>query len=1046
MDEGDGWSPRSPMEEVDVTETNVAESDSEESSSSSEFSSSEEEEEDETQLLAEFNEMGPEAGGIVSLLAINQAYLDLIERLLLKVQNLLEKNREEQKKINQTLRNPGLNDNISNLIIKRTMFFPPYIKDTHGMVPVANEESKQIRQVCSYNLLMRKERQWLPKELADLRSAVAEQLKEQQTRDLISRQNLFRQKMENYSAQDGIANYNKWRDELATIQRRLNYIRNLDDKSVFKSATYNEIDWRHISFNCQRTWLQLKMKWMNEQAPHWNRGPWTAEEDEQLKTYGQNLQPNWDVVATRLATSRTPYLCFERFLSLQKAIFIKKPWTSDEDEKLVSLVQTFTTENNINWRRVAAHMSDRTRDQCEVRYSRSLDARLNHGRWVESEDLLLLSAVNKYGPQDWVRIANMVPGRNSVQCRARWIDSLDQKRNNFPWTPDEDEALLIAVSVFGRNNFSAIAKMIPGRNTSSVKCRVRLFLRWKIIAALHNQEIRRPEASQLTEMFKERRDAAFKRFNNVMRLSATQNQNSVALSHRLGYGSYIVGNEGKTSDYSRVRRDLAKDFGKWMITRKGKWIERFFNQRAKKLEEFARARQNGEPAVPRVIDEEQANRIGELMERVLKIERSDIDAYKAGISRRNKTRQPKPPKIREVRSPKKRRISLRKKLAANFSALISEIATQRYTVSDRLTDEICHRVTQLPQNERRNFIVRSMCEHLMRQIEYNTNRELSNQLRPVLEVKTYNYLRDNLGEDMFVNTSNSSVGPSTSSQVPTETISLDVSRILSNLIFPSNATVNMLVHYRETLRLSLWSGANKLFAEEENEKSNKTPAICFKFPLSKTITSSTEYLQLKQRMLRLFLIPMLMQKSLEQKSVLEERQTTRRQNIDLERQKIEFLNSSASAQDDQTFGLDDKIATNNETVRSLNALNEFKVYNPLISNKPEVIEVVPVSNPRKRPASTRKFKSDHPLGSIGKAVQLHYESASVIPESRTAILVPSRSTANTFVSLQNPTIPFFNYQPRALNISQRVVGSDKEKLTLREFILQNRKQNKRPKK
>ncbi|KAI6205386.1 hypothetical protein M3Y94_00786400 [Aphelenchoides besseyi] len=966
------------------------------------------------------------------------------------------------------------------------MFFPPYIKDTHGMVPVANEESKQIRQVCSYNLLMRKERQWLPKELADLRSAVAEQLKEQQTRDLISRQNLFRQKIDNYSAQDGIPNYNKWRDELATIQRRLNYIRNLDDNTIFTSATYNEIDWRHISvreFNCQRTWLQLKMKWMNEQAPHWNCGPWTAEEDEELKTYGQNLQPNWDVVATRLATSRTPYLCFERFLSLQKAIFVKKPWTSDEDEKLVSLVQTFTTENNINWRRVAAHMSDRTRDQCEVRYSRSLDARLNHGRWVESEDLLLLSAVNKYGPQDWVRIANMVPGRNSVQCRARWIDSLDQKRNNFPWTPDEDEALLVAVSVFGRNNFSSIAKMIPGRNTSAVKCRVRLFLRWKIIAALHNQEIRRPEASQLTEMFKERRDAAFRRFNNVMQLSATQNQNSVALSRRLGYGSYIVENEGKTSDYSRVRRELAKDFGKWMITRKGKWvhvtknpnefgaeerrsalnslpedkrkaIERFFNQRAKKLEEFARARQNGEPAVPRVIDEEQANRIGELMERVLKIERSDIDAYKAGISRRNKTRQPKPPKIRGIRSPKKRRISLRKKLAANFSALISEIATQRYTVSDRLTDEICHRVTQLPQNERRNFIVRSMCEHLMRQVEYNTNRELNNQLRPVLEVKTYNYLRDNLSEDMFVDVSNSSIGPSTSSGVPTESTSLDVSRILSNLIHPSNATINMLVHYRETLRLSLWSHANKLFAEEENEKSNKTPAICFKFPLSNSITSSTEYLQLKQRMLRLFLIPMLMQKSLEHKSVLEERQTTRQQNIDLETQKTDFLNSSGfelfrpstSTEDNQTSGFNDRVAKNDETVRSLNALNKFKVYNPLITNKPQVIEVVPVSNPRKRPATTRKFKSDHPLGSIGKAVQLHYESGNAIPENRTAILVPTRSTANTLINLHNPTIPFFNYQPRALNMSHRVAGSNKEKLTLREFILQNRNQNKRPKK
>jgi hypothetical protein len=71
-----------------------------ESSSSSESSLASDEdgsldEEEETNELQNFK-MNDAAGDIASLIALNQTYLDLIERLVKKVENLLENSREEQ--------------------------------------------------------------------------------------------------------------------------------------------------------------------------------------------------------------------------------------------------------------------------------------------------------------------------------------------------------------------------------------------------------------------------------------------------------------------------------------------------------------------------------------------------------------------------------------------------------------------------------------------------------------------------------------------------------------------------------------------------------------------------------------------------------------------------------------------------------------------------------------------------------------------------------------------------------------------------------------
>jgi hypothetical protein len=68
----------------------------EESQRNSNLESSSEEESSSDEQQNETLEINSELAGITSLIAINQTYLDLIERLMVKVERLIENNQKEQ--------------------------------------------------------------------------------------------------------------------------------------------------------------------------------------------------------------------------------------------------------------------------------------------------------------------------------------------------------------------------------------------------------------------------------------------------------------------------------------------------------------------------------------------------------------------------------------------------------------------------------------------------------------------------------------------------------------------------------------------------------------------------------------------------------------------------------------------------------------------------------------------------------------------------------------------------------------------------------------
>jgi pre-mRNA-splicing factor CDC5/CEF1 len=67
---------------------------------------------------------------------------------------------------------------------------------------------------------------------------------------------------------------------------------------------------------------------------------------------------------------------------------------------------------------------------------------LKGGVWKNSEDEVLKAAVQKYGKQQWARVASLLNRKTAKQAKARWYEWLDPSIKKTEWSRDEEEKLL----------------------------------------------------------------------------------------------------------------------------------------------------------------------------------------------------------------------------------------------------------------------------------------------------------------------------------------------------------------------------------------------------------------------------------------------------------------------------------------------------------------------------------------------------------------------------------------------------------------------------
>ena len=97
-------------------------------------------------------------------------------------------------------------------------------------------------------------------------------------------------------------------------------------------------------------------------------------------------------------------------------------------------------------------------------------------KFTSGEDVRLQELVGELGTDEWERIALQLPGRNSRQCKDRWLTYLTHATESHEWDPADDCRLLDLVCSIGKK-WVKISKFFGGRTDAMVKNRYQVLLR-----------------------------------------------------------------------------------------------------------------------------------------------------------------------------------------------------------------------------------------------------------------------------------------------------------------------------------------------------------------------------------------------------------------------------------------------------------------------------------------------------------------------------------------------------------------------------------------
>lgn len=100
-------------------------------------------------------------------------------------------------------------------------------------------------------------------------------------------------------------------------------------------------------------------------------------------------------------------------------------------------------------------------------------------KFTENEDKMLTSLVDQHGAKNWKFISSFMPGRNTKQCRDRYVNYLSPKINRSKWEEKDDRLLLEKYKIHGPK-WSLMTQFFPNRTANDIKNRFKYTICRKI--------------------------------------------------------------------------------------------------------------------------------------------------------------------------------------------------------------------------------------------------------------------------------------------------------------------------------------------------------------------------------------------------------------------------------------------------------------------------------------------------------------------------------------------------------------------------------------
>eukprot|EP01017_Pseudomicrothorax_dubius_P006398 TRINITY_DN11817_c0_g1_i1.p1 TRINITY_DN11817_c0_g1~~TRINITY_DN11817_c0_g1_i1.p1 ORF type:complete len:556 (-),score=120.23 TRINITY_DN11817_c0_g1_i1:140-1807(-) len=150
------------------------------------------------------------------------------------------------------------------------------------------------------------------------------------------------------------------------------------------------------------------------------KGKWTREEDETLKKIVAVLgERKWKKIS-EFVTGRSPIQCLHRWNKILKPGLVKGPWSAEEDQQLTDWVRK---EGPRKWSLCSKLIPGRSGKQCRERWLNNLNPVIKRGNWTEPEDELLFKLFMKHG-SSWSKIAKHFDGRTENCIKNRFYSTM----------------------------------------------------------------------------------------------------------------------------------------------------------------------------------------------------------------------------------------------------------------------------------------------------------------------------------------------------------------------------------------------------------------------------------------------------------------------------------------------------------------------------------------------------------------------------------------------------------------------------------------------